>query len=310
MNIAYLILAHDQPSHLARLIKALSSDRAYFFVHIDLKTPISLFKELVPVSKNIIFLENAARVKVYWCGYSIVIATLNLLRAAINWEVDFTRYCLLSGSDFPLKKNSHIEEVFSTSTEFLRVDRKLDYNQNNYFSVNVKYIHLYDSRFVNPKTRHSKRLSSTIERVLKKIPRKRYQKIPLYHGSQWWALTDQCVRYIFQFLEENSDYMVFHKYTRASDEIFFHSIIKSSPFAGHIIHDVEKVMSLTKYFESNEHGCHYIDWNSKGDSLPKVLDVSDTALLKKSAALFARKFEEGRSSALLKQLEEVIQGNS
>jgi hypothetical protein len=118
------------------------------------------------------------------------------------------------------------------------------------------------------------------------------------------------VRYIFQFLEENSDYMVFHKYTRGPDEIFFHSIIKSSPFAGHIIHDFEKVMSLTKYFESNEHGCHYIDWNNKGDSLPKVLDVSDTALLKKSAALFARKFEEGRSSALLKQLEEVIQGNS
>jgi Core-2/I-Branching enzyme len=310
MHIAYLILVHDQPSHLARLIKALSSDRAYFFIHIDLKAPISPFKELMLVSKNIIFLENPARVKVYWRGYSIIIATLNLLRAAMDWGVDFTRYCLLSGSDFPLKKNSHIEEVFSTSTEFLRVDRKLDYNQNDDFSENVKYVHLYDSHFVNPKTSPSRRLSSRIEKVLRKIPRKRYQRIPLYQGSQWWALTDRCVRHIFQFLKENSDYRVFHKYTRGPDEIFFHSIIKSSPFADYIAHDAEKVMSLTKYFESNEHGCHYINWNSKGVSLPKVLDVSDTVLLKRSAALFARKFEEGRSSALLNQLEEMIQGNS
>jgi hypothetical protein len=73
-------------------------------------------------------------VKVYWRGYSIIIATLNLLRAAMDWGVDFTRYCLLSGSDFPLKKNSHIEEVFSTSTEFLRVDRKLNYNGTTPFN--------------------------------------------------------------------------------------------------------------------------------------------------------------------------------
>jgi hypothetical protein len=310
MNIAYLILAHHQPSHLARLIKALSCDGAYFLVHVDLKTDISPFKELVPASKNIIFLENAARVKVYWGGYSMVIATLNLLQAAMAWGVNFTRYCLLSGSDFPIKKNSQIEEVLSTRAEFLRVDRKLDYKKNDPHSETVKYIHFYDSRFFNPRTTPSKRLFSTTERVLRKIPRKRYQRTPLYHGSVWWALTDRCVRHIFKFLEKNSDYMAFHKYASSPDETFFHSIIKSSPFADYIVHDVEKAMSLTKYFESNEHGCHYIDWNSKGVTLPKVLDVSDTELLMRSAALFARKFEEGRSSALLNQLEEMIQGDS
>ena len=310
MNIAYLILAHHQPSHLARLIKALSCDGAYFLVHVDLKTDISPFKELVPASKNIIFLENAARVKVYWGGYSIVMAALNLLRAAMALGVHFTRYCLLSGSDFPIKKNSEIEEVLSTRTEFLRVDRKLNYKKNDPHSETVRYIHLYDSRFLNPRTTPSKRLFSTTERVLRKIPRKQYQKIPLFQGAQWWALTDQCVRHIFKFLEENSGYMAFHKYTRVPDETFFHSIIKSSLFVECIIHDVEKVTSLDKYFESNEHGCHYIDWNSQGVALPKVLDISDTGLLMRSTALFARKFEENKSTALLSQLEEMIQADS
>lgn len=307
MNIAYLILAHHQPSHLARLIKALNCDGAYFFVHVDLKTDISPFKVLVPASKNIIFLENATRVKVHWCGYSIVIATLNLLRAAMTLGVHFTRYCLLSGSDFPIKKNSQIMEVLSTKTEFLRVDRKLDYKKNDPHSETVKYLHLYDSSFLNPRTTPSKLLFKTTEMVLRKIPRQRFQKIPLYQGSLWWALTDRCVAHIFKFLEENSDYIAFHKYTRVPDETFFHSIIKSSSFAQCIIHDVEKVESLNRYFESNEHGCHYIDWNSKGATLPKILDVSDTKLLMRSTALFARKFEENRSTGLLNQLEEMIQ---
>jgi hypothetical protein len=310
MNIAYLILAHHQPSHLARLIKALSCDGAYFLVHVDLKTDISPFKELVPASKNIIFLENAARVKVYWGGYSIVMAALNLLRAAMALGVHFTRYCLLSGSDFPIKKNSEIEEVLSTRTEFLRVDRKLNYKKNDPHSETVRYIHLYDSRFLNPRTTPSKRLFSTTERVLRKIPRKQYQKIPLFQGAQWWALTNQCVRHIFKFLEENNGYMAFHKYTRVPDETFFHSIIKSSLFVECIIHDVEKVTSLDEYSESNEHGCHYIDWNSQGVALPKVLDISDTGLLMRSTALFARKFEENKSTALLSQLEEMIQADS
>jgi hypothetical protein len=310
MNIAYLILAHHQPFHLARLIKALSCDGAYFLVHVDLKTDISPFKVLVPASKNIIFLENATRVKVHWSGYSIVIATLNLLQAAMALGVHFTRYCLLSGSDFPIKKNSQIMEVLSTKTEFLRVDRKLDYKKDDPYSETVKYIHLYDSCFLNPRTTPSKRLFLTTERVLRKIPRKPFQKIPLYQGSQWWALTDRCVAHIFKFLEENSNYIAFHKYTRVPDETFFHSIIKSSPFAECIIHDVEKVESLNRCFESNKHGCHYIDWNSRGAILPKVLDVSDTKLLMRSTALFARKFEENRSTGLLNQLEEMIQADS
>jgi Core-2/I-Branching enzyme len=253
---------------------------------------------------------SVQRVKVYWGGYSIVMAALNLLRAAMALGVHFIRYCLLSGSDFPIKKNSEIEEVLSTRTEFLRVDRKLNYKKNDPHSETVRYIHLYDSRFLNPGTTPSKRLFSMSERVLRKVPRKQYQKIPLFQGAQWWALTDRCVRHIFQFLKENSDYMAFHKYTRGPDEIFFHSIIKSSPFADYIVHDVEKVLSLTKYFESNEHGCHYIDWNSQGVALPKVLDISDTGLLMRSTALFARKFEENKSTALLSRLEEMIQGDS
>jgi hypothetical protein len=72
----------------------------------------------------------------------------------------------------------------------------------------------------------------------------------------------------------------------------------------------KKIASLDEYSKPNEHGCHYTDWNSQGVVLPKVLDVSDTELLIRSTALFARKFEENKSTALLNQLEEIIQADS
>ncbi|WP_390904328.1 beta-1,6-N-acetylglucosaminyltransferase [Thermocoleostomius sinensis] len=190
MKIAYLILAHHQPFHLARLIKTLDCDEAYFFIHVDSKVDVSPFKVLVSKTSKTIFLENVDRVKVHWCGYSIVAATLNLLRTAVATGMHFTRYCLLSGSDFPLKKNSEIKEVFSSNIEFLRIDRKLDWISNDLHAGYIKYFHLYDNRFFNPRMTSHKRLLPKIEKFLKVIPRTPYQKIPLYHSSQWWALSD------------------------------------------------------------------------------------------------------------------------
>lgn len=43
MNIAYLILAHHQPAHLRRLLAALDTDNAYFFVHVDAKVDSAPF---------------------------------------------------------------------------------------------------------------------------------------------------------------------------------------------------------------------------------------------------------------------------
>jgi hypothetical protein len=44
MKTAYLILAHQQPRQVARLIQSLSSEWSYFFVHVDRKASLPAFK--------------------------------------------------------------------------------------------------------------------------------------------------------------------------------------------------------------------------------------------------------------------------
>ena len=137
------------------------------------------------------------------------------------------------------------------------------------------------------------------------LPRSLNRKIRFYHGSQWWALTERSIKYIFNFLQQNPDYIDFYKYTNSSDEIFFHSIIKSSPFSENITHDFEQPLYLSDSASANEHGCHYISW-SKGDRSPKILDVNDIGSLMNSKALFARKFDEQVSKDLISILEQKI----
>jgi len=109
-----------------------------------------------------------------------------------------------------------------------------------------------------------------------------------------------------KFLKNNRDYTCFHQWTFSSDEIFFHSIVKSSPFATNISHDFEQVSSFDNYFKLNEHGCNYVDWNAKNVTLPKVLDVEDFNDLVNSSCLFARTFDQSKFSGLVEMLQKQI----
>jgi len=292
MNIAYLILAHNYPKQLNRLIKVLSSRGAYFFVHIDQKSNIAEFEKIIPENENIFFLKDNQRIMVYWGGFSVVKAILNLLQSAMNSKICFSRYCILSGTDFPIKSNDYIKKQFNSEKEFIRIDRRLSTLDKNTHICNVRHYYFNDSPFLRK------------IKLLQKIPRKIYKKITLYQGSGWWALTNSCIEYILKFIKKNPDYINFHKHVHVTDEIFFHSIIKNSHFATKITHDFEKAISPNVFLGSNEHGCHYIDWQTKGVHLPKILDMNDIEALISTRALFARKFDEERSKELLQEIEE------
>src|SRR4051812_14448669 len=125
MKVAFLLTAYHQPAHLARLVKALSCPWAWFFVHVDLKKDISPFVAMLPADVRVTYLRHDQREVCNWGGFGVVQATLNLINAAVKTGEGFDRYCLLSGSDYPIKASEEIYESFSSSREFLDVERRL-----------------------------------------------------------------------------------------------------------------------------------------------------------------------------------------
>jgi hypothetical protein len=72
----------------------------------------------------------------------------------------------------------------------------------------------------------------------------------------YWSLTAECVRYILTFVDEHPAYVRCHRHVFAPDEIFFHTLVKHSPFAGAITHDYAEGV----YPDHTLHGNHFIDW--------------------------------------------------
>jgi len=292
MKTAFLIMAHRQPGHLARLLRVLDGDWNTAFIHIDRRVDDRLFKAASPQRKNILFLERSSRIASRWCGFGSVRAALNLLRAALASGRDFDRFCLLSGADFPIKSIAHIREQFNTSTEFIRIARRLGPHDEHEHMQHVRYYHFRDNEL--------------LKRLPRIIPRKLYPGMTLYQGSQWWALTSGCIRFIMDFVQAHPEYARFQRYFFCPDEIFFHSLVKNSPFAAHIYHDLASVPAGMDPYSLTEHGCHFVDWKFKGLTVPKILDGSDLPRLLASPALFARKFDEQISRDLILELERCI----
>ncbi len=307
-RIAYLILAHHEPAHLARLVRNLRDSRAAFFIHVDAKSDIAPFEGLARESD--VWLAPT-RERVFWGGLSVVKATLHLLRAATR-AGRFARYCLLSGVDFPIKDRQEIARILlDTDTEFISIERKLVGAPRNDHFDNIERIHLMDSELFNRRAVPQRRLlqflcSRSLAEAGLCLPRRSfYPGLVPYHGCAFWCLTAACVEFVLRFLTDHPDYERYHRFVRVPDEIFFHSIIKASPFAAQISRDFERGGT-----GGNDRGCHYIDWSAKGVRQDFVLDESDLPALLASKALFARKFDGVKSQRLMGMLEEHIQAHS
>lgn len=295
LKVVFLILAHHQPEHLGRLVSALNDPRHHFFIHIDAGTDSAPFMAAIRSEhENVHFLEDTCRLGIRWAGFNIVRATLRLIEKAWAHPTVFDRFCLLSGSDYPVSPMERIRRDLASDREFIRADRKLSAEQGGSHARYVLYYHFVDSRLM-----HGLRLSG-------RFRRKSYGKIPLYHGSQWWALSRRAVGFILDFLKAHPDYTRFHRYSYCPDEVFFLSIVKSAPFADRISHDFER-HDLPR--DASVSGAHYIDWHrcSNAGRSPKVLDESDFERLMASGALFARKFDWGMSKGLLDKIDQYRQ---
>ena len=120
MNHAYLIVAHNNPRILVKLLKALDYENNDIFLHIDKKAHNLL------IHLNDVKLKNAklfifSRVNVKWGHYSLILVEKELLTESTKTFHDY--YHLISGVDLPIKNHKEIEDFFSTNNgrEFVEI---------------------------------------------------------------------------------------------------------------------------------------------------------------------------------------------
>jgi hypothetical protein len=265
MKVAYLILAHANPAMLKELVAAINKPKETVFVHIDRKTEILPFEKLL--AGQCTFIEQ--RENVSWGSFSTIQAELNLLQVALS-AGQFDYYCLLSGCDYPIKPVHAFESHLAAHPGDEYINCRNIAERSPKFKKRYTGLFLFENR-----SEFLKKLNYGITKIQRLFyKRKPYANEPIFHGSQWWTLTDACVRCVMDFITAHPDCISYFKYTLLPDEIFFQTIIAKSAFLEKVQDDnLRRIV----FEENSPH--------------PHVWTIADKEELLQSPAYFARKFD-------------------
>jgi hypothetical protein len=191
MRMAYLLLAHDAPEQLERLIETLLAGDTEDFavIHADRRSALwHGVRQRLPEPAGRVHLVTDP-VAVRWGHWSQVAATAKLVREAVRLGCDHAH--LLSGADWPIIARSdlaarlgeglcHVEvrpghmaermQTYRFDTRWLRLDPARD---------RISYAATWELR----------RLARWLDRARDRFGRERSQPFgPWAYGSQWWSL--------------------------------------------------------------------------------------------------------------------------
>lgn len=298
MKLAILLLCHKNAEQINLLLETLKHPDIEFFIHMDKKADI--INQLIK-RQDIHVLPDDLRVDVRWSGFSMIEATLNLLKEAYK-TTRFDYYWLCSGQDFPLKSPGEIIEYFSkhVGRNFISLrpyyNYQNDHHENHLDKRNVmKYPEfLMDRTFTK---RLLKRLyieisggwNSTYHIFRRKD---KFSTIPFYFGPQWIAITNSFARWLLSYLSDNPWYEEGYKSSLTPDESFFQTLLMASP-----------------YKNTRHDYLHYIDWSEKPGkprNSPNTLTLADYDKMKESGYLMARKFDMDVDKGIIYKLMKDI----
>lgn len=278
-KIAMLVLCHTMPEQVNEFVARFDSKHFDFYIHVDRKSDIA---GEIKERENVTIIPADKRVSVIWAGYGMVEATLILIRTAMD-KGDYDYYWLCSGQDFPIKDCEHILKNFEDS-------------DNNYINIipsepyDKRWQITYPSWIIGKKTsqRIIKRLWVAITGGRRHTFGLFYRTPPggivPYHGSSWWCLNRETIKWITDYLDDHSEVCRFFAGALCPDESIFQTLVMMCPAKG----------TLKDYLV-------YVDW-SEGKSSPKILTNDDYNKLAASDMLLCRKIDSVRSPELYRRL--------
>jgi len=251
VSVAYVVLAHQRPGQLLRLLRRLESGGGVALVHYDRRSDDAEFAQLqaaAAASRQIVLLERQA---CRWGGFSLVAVMLRALRELRARGDAFSHAIFLSGQDYPLMSAARIETVLAerAGTSFLSwhplpwsawgarggLDR-------------IEYWHLEAWHRVRART------------LRVRPPRRRRLPSGLqpFGGSAHWCLARQAVDYVDELVLRRRDIVRFFRHVWIPDELFFQTVLLSSTLADTVVGET----------------LHHTSW-SPGRARPNILTAAD-----------------------------------
>lgn len=294
MQLAFLISAHTDVAQLKRLIEALPDD-SVFFLHIDKKADINIFKQVFSGDSRVRFIDH--RVNVRWGSINEVEYQMELVRAALNSGEQYERLITLSGMDYPVWSKEQIVQFFEQDREkeyLTAIDVSFPWKMSAIYQQYFFWIHKPDSGwkyYVSRGLGRMLRMLGIKKPLRKNIGGKTYK---LYKGAAWWAITPRLAKVILHEWDTNINLRDWLKHCMCPAELFAQTVVfNDNEWQARCMFDNEKY-SLPMHTPLT-----YITWVNKEI---KTLDESNYDKIMQSNKMFCRKVVTGKSDALVEMI--------
>ncbi len=298
MAITYLVLAHKNPAQVRRLLAKLHTADVSFLIAVNIRSNFHEFqKEFRKLPSEISYQFVHPRYDSEWGQVGIVRASLQGLKMAMDQSPVPEYIVQISGQSYPILSKHKIVEHFR-SLHGKSIMQCLPFPFPSWPDggwLRIRKYHYFTPKclpFNKTRREYPTDISSRslTERVLNYFLEKRFPLPRVFPcgltpcgGSQWWGITSKMAEYILKFHNAHPEALEFHRYTLMPDEIYFSSIIGSSP-------EWTKTITQTHL--------HYCDWSKPIHPAILTMEYADTLKSQKDH-LFARKFDVMVDSEIL-----------
>lgn len=308
MKKHYLVLVHDQPDHVLRLISRLDDGESTCWIHLDARVPESDWAE-VAAHPSVRMVQP--RVACVWGTWSLVEATLAALRACLSAGSE-GYLVMLSGQSYPLRSTTEIDRYLAANADRIHLDLwPLEERWPDNYRDRLDYFCIPmsdtkgDLRLLRPRQQmNARELFGWTRRLVREVGVRRTAGVlrtirserpdvaaRIEGGSQWWAMSWDVARDLLQFHDAHPEYADFMRWSQYPDESFFQTLLVN--LDGALRQRVAPTLT-------------YVDWTEGDWDLPRTFGADDVPdlLALPDHYLFARKFAGSRSADALDRLDE------
>lgn len=278
MRIAYVIVAHQLPGQLVRLVRRLNSPNAQFLIHINRRSDDSILDAVaagLAGLDNVVFLR---RHRLHWGSFGHVRATIEAFDELERRDLPHDYVALMTGQDYPIKPAAEIERVLAASGghSFMAFDRV----PGGVIDGMKRITHWHERRIGVPRGWH---LSVPVNRryPLGMVP---------WGGSSYWWLTREAVDHVRDWIREHPRGYRFFRHVDIPDEVMFQSILMNSPLADRVVCDELRL----------------VDWTRR--PMPWIFRADDLEELRTSPKMVARKFDMTVDAEILDLIDRELLG--
>lgn len=301
MDIGFVILSHNDPPMLRRLVRRLnqSFDGPPIVCHHD-SHQVRIDTSVFP--SNVRFVARPIRTR--WGDISLVEAFRIGLRELYDWKPT-NWFVLLSASDYPIKPGEAILSELCNSPFDAYLDHRCipDYanlppNRDFNYELGTRrdfWLRVAYDRYIARNLRYPgfnrqgkfglRWLPIRHPRLIGASPFSNGFKC--YGGDAWITARARCAELLVSDTDQSRMLFDYYRNRLIPDESLFHTILCNTPGL--------------KFCNDNK---RYADWRVRRPS-PKWLGLEDLPALLESAHHFARKFSEARDARVLDELDRL-----